>query len=151
MAIIMKLEVDYPQGFSNDQEDPVWYTDSSSTHCLTAEVTATYHHGYTRTISIYADGETRINYYLRGEPYVVRDAHDLLKHKLRTDADITVAHAEDLLEWINNPWFDLYDDEMGDEFMNVVHSLSDAIKDATVILKQTPDSYWDLEHGKEIE
>lgn len=134
-----------PDERDQEREDSCWYTYASQSD-LVAYVT-----NGERTIGIYADGEMRIEAYMKvGLEYVhqgtVRYCDDLADFGIRKDSDLWglphVSHdyldlvgpnAEGFyLSIVNNSWFDLYPDD-GDS-LAVCHTLTHAIEVATNII-----------------
>lgn len=129
-----------PQG----RDDAAWYIYQSA-----HDAVATVSNGE-REIVIYADGEMRVTVF--GETYgedsldfsILRYCDQWRQYGITNDADIFEASEDGRIDWVNNPWFDLYatDHNVGDFgwLDSVCHSLSDAIEQATVLLSE--DELW---------
>lgn len=112
------------------QQDAAWYVDGYG-HTWAATVTVN-----GNEIHIYADGEMRIHSYPLDRD--LREAGDLLDAGLNSDYDLARAQRAGKIEWINNPWFDLYDNG-GHHLDCVCDHLDFAVKMATELLNQYPN------------
>jgi hypothetical protein len=126
-----------PDERSEGREDSAWYTHSADQHDLVASVS-----NGERTVYIYADGEMRAH--LPYDPTDWKQGHEVIRycdqwgqHDIKNDKDIFEMSEEGLIEWVNNSWFDLYND---DHLDSVQHTLSDAIESAHKLLAD--DTAW---------
>ena len=133
-----------PQG----RDDAAWYIYQSA-----HDAVATVSNGV-REITIYADGEMRVlvRHSSDANDYsVLRYCEEWREYGINNDDEMSFAqdnYNDELgnyrIEWVNNPWFDLYatDHNVGDFgwLDSVCHSLSDAIEQATVLLSE--DELW---------
>lgn len=121
-----KMKYDLPEGVSlqildsnaeyEDRQDSAFYTwwDTTQVATLTYEG---------REYTIYCVGEMRINY----KDQVIRYCDDLINAGITDDSDLSKIDKEGG-EWINNSWFEVYD-EQGQEFTSeVYHEVKDAIE-----------------------
>jgi hypothetical protein len=138
----IKLEWVQPDERTKDREDAMWYTISGTGHDLILYVTED-----DRTIGIYADGAMDIRVYDKpnGSNIVgrIRYEQDTAEHGLTNDATVFDAHETGRIEWVNNPWFDLYTED-GDHIDVVCHTLSDAIEQAKQIVGNKYHATWEV-------
>lgn len=122
-------------------EDPCWYTDGLG-HTLVVWVTKG-----DRTIGIYADGEMDVRVYDKpnGSTEVGRIPHSGMfpMYGVITDKDVFEASEAGRIEWVNNPWFDLYG-ENGEHLDAVCHTLTEAIEQATKIVNDNTHPMWEV-------
>lgn len=88
--------------------DPVWFSDD-------------------KEIVIYRNGEMRIHLTKPdGSTSVLRYTNDLDDNGLDTDEKLYEADKSEVIEWVNNPWFEVvyHDNEEGEVFLD----LSEAIE-----------------------
>ena len=104
------------------QQDAIFYT---GMNCIATVTCAGY------AVDVYCDGETRAN--LLDAP---RDAggqvvstlyspSDFIDAGIDTDDALILANQQDLLDWVNNSWFDLYC--YGEHLDAVSHELKEAL------------------------
>ena len=130
-----------PDERSEGREDSAWYTHSADQHDLVASVS-----NGERTVYIYADGEMRAH--LAYDPTDWSKGHEVIRYcdqwgDIKNDTDIFEASESGRLDWVNNSWFDLYNDNdfIGYHLDSVQHTLSDAIESAHELLAD--DTAWD--------
>lgn len=104
--------------------DASWYTDGGG---HTPIVTVT---DGAAAVTVFCDGKMRVACLTCwGGDDVIRDAEGWARHDIHNDAQVFAASESGHIEWINNPWFDLYD-RHGNHLDRVTHSLDDAIEAA---------------------
>lgn len=124
---------------NNERQDPVFFEGSS--HWVL-------HISYGEYwVRVYCDGDTRaslstLSTGVGDKPYfdiglVCTD--DFIKAGLDTDKKLYEASEKNLLEWVNNPWFDMYGCE-GDHLDCVTDSISEAIESAKYYLMDRAES-----------
>lgn len=116
---------------TENQNDPAFHTGSG--HSWVASVS-----DGEKKIDIYCDGEMRIHDYgtdNRAEFTRLRYADDLIEVGVKTDVEIFEANESGRFDWINNSWFDLYD-ETGEWYDRVTHDLQDAINEAKELINE---------------
>ena len=130
---MMTITYSYPQ--IENQNDPAFHTDYG--HSWVASVS-----DGTKKIDVYCDGEMRIHDYGAGnwanpkaEFTRLRYSDDLIRVGVKTDDEIFEANENGRFDWVNNSWFDLYD-ETGEWYDCVTHDLQDAINEATKLLEE---------------
>lgn len=87
-------------------------------------------------VDVYCDGVTNATL-LNTEGEVVAhmyDGSDFINAGLDTDDAVQLANEQELINWINNAWFDLYCE--GEHLDVVTHDLHEAIESAEEYLKQ---------------
>ncbi len=127
--------VSYPSEVALDQTDPAFY--SWTGHDLVAIVKAG-----TQTIHVHCDGEMRFRIWpskdareRNEDPETVRYCDQLEKLGIKNDSDLFAAEEEGQIDWVNNSWFDLYDPDSNDGWLDRVHGdLVSAIDDAKMIV-----------------
>ncbi len=131
-----EIAITYEYPVNERQYDPCFYVDNG--HTLVAKVSKD-----KKVISIYCDGEMRINDFRDGKdlpPSVIRYASDLIKLGIESDELVFEHNESGRFDWVNNAWFDLYsnDDSDGDSgwLDNVTHDLSDAISSAIATIQE---------------
>jgi hypothetical protein len=88
-------------------------------------------------VDVYCDGETRVNLLDAPQGQVVSSLYnpsDFIEAGLNTDDALRVANDQELLDWVNNSWFDLYCE--GEHLDVVSHELNEALAIATNYVKQ---------------
>jgi hypothetical protein len=88
-------------------------------------------------VDVYCDGETRVNLLDAPQGQVVSSLYnpsDFIEAGLNTDDALRLANEQELLDWVNNSWFDLYCE--GEHLDAVTHELNEAIAVATNYVKQ---------------
>lgn len=91
-----------------------------------------------RQVSIYCDGTMRVM--SLSEPYERYNYNGaLIDAGFRNDAELFEAEQRRDIEFINNPWFDLYDEE-GEHLDRITHTYSDALNEAMFILLDEPSA-----------
>ena len=88
-------------------------------------------------VDVYCDGETRVNLLDAPQGQVVSSLYnpsDFAEAGLNTDDALRVANDQELLDWVNNSWFDLYCE--GEHLDAVSHELNEALAIATNYVKQ---------------
>lgn len=114
------FQVEYHTGFDPhpNQQDAIFYTGMD---CI---ATVKYE-GF--VVDVYCDGETRANL-LDTQGQVVSTLYnptDFIDAGIDTDDALKMANEQNLLDWVNNSWFDLYC--YGEHLDCVEHTLYDAI------------------------
>jgi len=132
------VTTEYEVELKPDQKDPAFYVWGYGGH----ELVATVRYG-DREIRVYCDGEMRVHVWEskeaqeRGDsPDIVRYCDDLAGVGITTDRDLDMLLGEERLEWVNNAWFDLYDDN-GVWLNCATTCLDDALKQARELLTTT--------------
>lgn len=112
----VKLEIIDYDALRKDRQDSAFYTwyDSNNVAYLTYE---------DREYSITCVGEMRIHY--KGQ--VIRYCDDLINAGIKNDKDLAKID-KDGGEWINNSWFEVYDEVSNDYTGEVYHTVQDAIE-----------------------
>lgn len=112
------------------RQDAAFYTDSHD-----AEVMWRPEGDNPKKVRVYRNGEMRINYTEpSGEISVLRYTQDLDEKGLDTDEKLYQAEADGLIEWWNNPWFEVasVDNEDGE----IVDTLDEAIEYAKELAQE---------------
>jgi hypothetical protein len=121
------------------REDPCWYTFGHG-HDLVVRVTRG-----DRTIEIYSDGEMDVRVYDKpnGSTEVgrIRYCEQFREYGMNNDAEVFEAHEAGRIEWVHNPWFDLYSED-GEHLDVVCHTVTDAIAKATEVINDDTDPIW---------
>jgi hypothetical protein len=113
----VKVEYHIPSPYKN-QQDAVFYTGMGCIATITCA-------GY--AVDVYCEGETRANL-LTEDGQVATTLHtpkDFIDAGLDTDEALELANAQELIEWVNNSWFDLYC--YGEHLDAVHHELIEAL------------------------
>lgn len=112
----VKLEIIDYDALRKDRQDSAFYTwyDSNNVAYLTYE---------DREYSITCVGEMRIHY--KGQ--VIRYCDDLINAGIKNDKDLAKIDKAGG-EWINNSWFEVYDEVNNDYTGEVYHTVQDAIE-----------------------
>lgn len=112
----VKLEILDDDTLRKDRQDSAFYTwyDSNNVAYLTYE---------DREYSITCVGEMRIHY--KGQ--VIRYCDDLINAGIKNDKDLAKIDKAGG-EWINNSWFEVYDEVNNDYTGEVYHTVQDAIE-----------------------
>jgi len=136
MTTTINITWHQPDERSQGREDSTWYTHSADHHDIVASVS-----NGERTVHIYSDGEQRAH--LAYDPTDWSKGHEVIRYcdqwgDIKNDNDIYEASESGRLDWINNSWFDLYND---DHLDCVEHTLTEAIEWATALLSE--DKAWD--------
>jgi hypothetical protein len=79
-------------------------------------------------VDVYCDGETRANLLDAPQGRVVSSLYnpsDFIDAGLDTDKALEIANNSEILDWVNNSWFDLYCE--GEHLDCVSHELSEAL------------------------
>jgi hypothetical protein len=104
-----------------NRTDAAWWCDGSGWAYVTTVVEGG------RTINVYCSGQMRISNDETGA--TIRTASDLADHGFTEDMDlIRVDHERGPWRWVNNPWFELSEDDQ--EIGLVSHTIQDAIEQA---------------------
>jgi hypothetical protein len=90
---------------------------------------------------VVSTGEMRILYHPdpeSSEQQILRYTDDLEKIGIETDSDLEAFNAlgDEMFEWVNNPWFEIYDREDGDFFSEPMYELDEAISLAVELHEQ---------------
>ena len=134
-----KMEYDLPAGvtleildddaYRADRRDSAFYTwwDTNKIASLTYK---------DREYSIYSIGEMRIHY----KDQVIRYCDDLINAGITDDSKLYKIEEEGG-EWVNNSWFEVYD-ELRQEFTEIVyHDVKEVIEDvAKLIMEENVDA-----------
>ena len=123
-----------------NRNDPVWYTDGNRLPIVKVV-------GNESVIFVYVEGITRIAFFEKpnyeGEPTILKKPKDLISHNINDDEDIFKLSEVGAIEWINNPWFELfieYEDDTVyrvDSLEYVCHDLTEAIDKAVEFSSRT--------------
>ena len=117
-----KFSIVYYLGASSpdpSQQDAIFYTGFGC-------VAKVLYEGF--AVDIYCDGETKANLLDAPKGKVVSTLyfpHDFESAGLNTDDALSLANKQELLDWVNNAWFDLYC--YGEHLDAVSHTLNEAI------------------------
>jgi hypothetical protein len=101
------------------QQDAIFYTGAG-------RVATVKYEGF--EVDVYCDGETKANLLDTPQGQVVSTLYfpaDFIDAGLNTDAALRLANEQELLDWVNNSWFDLYC--YGEHLDCVEHELIEAI------------------------
>jgi len=111
-------------------EDAAFYCEGpGSAHVATVALNG-------RQVDIYCDGTMRVMSLTEPyERYTYNGA--LVDAGFRNDRELFEAEQRRDIEFINNPWFDLYDEE-GEHLDRITHTYSDALSEAMFILLDSP-------------
>jgi len=138
MTTTINITWHQPDERTEGREDATWYTHSADHHDIVASVS-----NGERTVHIYADGEQRVH--LAYNPRDWSEGHEVIRYcdqwaqyDLKSDYEIFEATESGRIDWINNSWFDLYND---DHLDCVQHTLTEAIASAHELLAN--DEYWE--------
>ena len=112
----VKLEIDDYDAERKDRQDSAFYTWGDSHRVATL----TYKE---REYYVECVGEMRIIY--KGD--VLRYCDRLIKAGIKNDKDLAKIE-ENGAEWINNSWFEVYDERSGEYTGEVYHEVKDAIE-----------------------
>lgn len=123
------LEISYRGGATPDptQQDAIFFTGFG----LVATVS---YAGF--VVDVYCDGETKAHLLNAPQGEVVRtlyDGNDFVSAGLNTDDALRLANEQQLLDWVNNSWFDMYC--YGEHLDCVSHELSEALAFAETYVK----------------
>jgi len=126
----MTYKVDYHIGFDPhpNQQDATFYTGMG----LIATVVWEGFH-----VDVYCDGEMKAHLLDAPQGQVVSTLYtpsDFIDAGLDTDDSLRIVGEQELLDWVNNSWFDLYCE--GEHLDAVTHELNEAIAVATNYVKQ---------------
>lgn len=128
--------------FEDDQrkigrEDAVWYADGYDLPLVKVE-------GEKSNIFIIPSGETRIAYYVsKQEAHALRKPKDLISCNIKNDKELSASEEAGIIEWINNPWFELhieYEDDAAYSIPSleyVCYTLTEAIDKAIEFSSRT--------------
>jgi len=110
------LEILDDDAHRKDRQDSAFYTwwDTQAVASLTYE---------DREYSIYCVGEMRVHY----KDQVIRYCDDLVNAGIKNDKDLAKIDKAGG-EWINNSWFEVYDEVKNDYTGEVYHTVQDAIE-----------------------
>ena len=110
------LEILDDDAHRKDRQDSAFFTwyDSNNVAYLTYE---------DREYSITCVGEMRIHY----KNQVIRYCDDLINAGIRNDKDLAKIEKEGG-EWVNNSWFEVYDETSNEYTGEVYHTVQDAIE-----------------------
>jgi hypothetical protein len=130
------VSYEYPEDYRKGREDASFYAADYNGHELVATVTCGEH-----TVRIYCDGEMRYHKWTsidaknNGEDATILRYSDRLNEAgITNDKQLYAAMDIDLIEVVNNPWFDLYDDRYG-HLDCVCDTLEDALFQAARIVE----------------
>jgi hypothetical protein len=112
----VELEILDDDALRKDRQDSAFYTwwDTQAVASLTYE---------DREYSIYCVGEMRIHY----KDQVIRYCDDLINAGIKSDKDLAKIDKAGG-EWINNSWFEVYDEVSNEYTGEVYHTVQDAIE-----------------------
>jgi CRP-like cAMP-binding protein len=108
---------------TNKRQDASFYTYDSGTQAVWEEVGNPFY--------VVRCGEMRIHAVNdNGSDVVIRYTDQLEDFGVKTDEDLNEwsAKGEEVFEWVNNPWFEVYTDEDPDFPSGVYDTLDDAIE-----------------------
>ena len=116
----MAHDIVYHTGFDphHSQNDAIFYTGMGLIATVTFE-------GF--SVDVYCDGETRANLLNEDKETVaiLYTPSDFIDAGLDTDKALEIANNSEILDWVNNSWFDLYCE--GVHLDCVSHELSEAL------------------------
>lgn len=129
-----EIKIKYHLGFDPhpSQQDAIFYTGMG---CI---ATVEYK-GF--QVDVYCDGETRANLLDAPQGEIVSSLFsptDFIDAGLDTDDALKLANDQELLDWVNNSWFDLYC--FGEHLDAVEHELDEALKVAEVYVRDRAHS-----------
>ncbi len=112
----VKLEILDDDAYRKDRQDSAFYTwwDTQAVADLTYDE---------REYRIYCVGEMRIHY----KDQVIRYCDDLVNAGIKNDKDLSKIEEEGG-EWVNNSWFEVYDETNNEYTGEVYHEVRDAIE-----------------------
>ncbi len=124
------FQIEYHIGFDPhpQQQDAVFYTGMGCIATIKYE-------GF--VVDVYCDGITKANLLKEAQGEVVStltDPSDFIDAGLDTDKALEIASNQELLDWVNNSWFDLYC--YGEHLDCVQHELNEAIASAKAYVAQ---------------
>jgi hypothetical protein len=112
----------------NKAQDSAFYTDDTG-----SQVVWTHPNKHTYIARV---GEMRIHYTdANGDQHTLRYTSDLADLGITTDEALAefTAKGEEVFDWVNNSWFEIFDDREEFDLGEVHHSLDEAIAEATQI------------------
>jgi hypothetical protein len=117
----MTYTIEYHMGFDPhpQQQDAIFYTGLGRIATVQFE-------GF--HVDVYCDGETRANLLDAPQGRVVSSLYnpsDFIDAGIDTDKALEIANNSEILDWVNNSWFDLYCE--GEHLDCVSHELSEAL------------------------
>jgi hypothetical protein len=117
----MTYTIEYHMGFDPDlqQQDAIFYTGLGRIATVQFE-------GF--HVDVYCDGETKANLLDAPQGRVVSSLYnpsDFIDAGIDTDKALEIANNSEILDWVNNSWFDLYCE--GVHLDCVSHELSEAL------------------------
>ena len=110
--------------YDTDKQDSAFYTDSAGTQVV-------WEMPNSKRFYVVRAGEMRIHATEKsGERIVIRYTDQLESFGIKSDADLAEWSKSDpeLFEWINNSWFEVYDEKDVDFFSEPFHTLGDAVE-----------------------
>ena len=133
----MAHEIVYHTGFDphHSQNDAIFYTGMGLIATVTLE-------GF--SVDVYCDGETRANLLNEDKETVaiLYTPSDFIDAGLDTDGALHIANDQEVLDWVNNSWFDIYCE--GEHLDIVTHDIREAIDSAVTYLKEQRHDEKDL-------
>lgn len=122
---------------SEGKDDPAFYVwnSNNTTICVVSNDT-----GY--EVEVCCDGEMKaiLNQHIdHATTEYVRYCDEWAEYGINNDAELADAEEKGIVEWAENAWFDLYDNE-GTHLDCVSHTLTEAIQNAVSILDEYCES-----------
>lgn len=121
---------------SEDQKNPEFFCEGLGSNLV---ITVTNADLKDKSISIYCDGEMRINH--NGER--ISDYIELINNDIITDDDLNELYDQNKVQM--NPWFDLYDQD-GEHLDIVLYDIHDAMETAKNILIDMQRKNYERKH-----
>ncbi len=109
--------------YDTNKQDPAFYTDDSGTQVV-------WEMPNSNRFYVVRAGEMRIHATeASGSRIVIRYTDQLESFGIKTDADLAKWSESDpeLFDWVNNSWFEVYDEKDTNFFSEPFHTLGDAI------------------------
>ena len=127
------LEILDDDAYRKNRQDSAFYT-----WCDTNPVADLTYKG--RQYRVYCVGEMRINY----KDQVIRYCDDLINAGFTNDRQLSKLEDKGG-EWVNNSWFEVYDEQVGDFTGEIYHEVKDAIESVAnwITDEQVAKQYYD--------
>jgi hypothetical protein len=116
----VELEILDDDAYRTDRQDSAFYTWGDTNKVAIVSYGE-------REFSIYCVGEMRIHY----KDQVIRYCDDLVNAGITNDSDLSKIDDEGG-EWVNNSWFEIYDELAQEYTMEVYHEVKDAIETVAI-------------------
>lgn len=117
-------------GYDTNRQDPAFYTDSAGTQVV-------WEHGDKR-FYVVRNGEMRIHATdSHGDRVVLRYTDAVESFGIKNDEDLAKWSNSDpeLFDWVNNSWFEVYDEKDTDFFSDPFHELGEAVNYALELVE----------------